>query len=54
MEKYALIIGDDELGISLAKAISSMDHRVVLLNIGPEKGMNLTLNTFAARLKMKS
>lgn len=51
MEKYALIIGDDELGISLAKAISSMDHRVVLLNIGPEKGYEFDFEYICGSLK---
>ena len=51
MEKYTLIIGDDELGISLAKAISSMDHRVVLLNIGPEKGYEFDFEYICGSLK---
>lgn len=44
MENYALIIGNDELGINLAKAMYSMGLRVVLLNIASE---NINPHEFA-------
>ena len=51
MEKYALIVGDDELGINLAKAIRAMNFRVVLLNIGSEKERRFDFEYISGSLK---